>query len=255
MKLQRVKTGFDKTWTFATPNSKGHRTNMYVSNNLNASAALGNQCTLSATDVSDNINAYYATFGLISLIADTTTHYTIGTDTNYYGTSKYTINGIRRGTFTTSNNARSVKPYKTVEVYGKLNPFDGALPYYYISCLDAAKEPRATITVVVREWNKTFRIQDEIDQDYPDLSLTGLALPILVRPTGGTILSPDNDFSDWNNNYTTFETGTPWNKASNTANYGGCAAIPTYTPPANTAQLLANPFPATTEFQFPEIGL
>jgi hypothetical protein len=246
-------TGFNNTWDFSAPIAKGDMTNLRIANNLfttAVAAAPGSKCNASASDVDDNINLNYVTHSALFPILDTRgAFYTVGTDTDYYSSSRFIINGLPRGIFITANNARTVKPYKKIQILSKYGPFDGAFPYYQVSCLDAAQESVATVNVVVRDWNQKFKLQHEIDKESPDLALS----PILMRATGGTVVNPVNDFADWNDNFS--ESTAPYFRPENAPDYASCAAAPAYALPATKAAVPAMVYPAATEFQFPEGSL
>ena len=249
-------SGFDKTWSFSTPGNSQDLTNLRIANNLYTTNATGGKCDAGAVNTNLAINSNYTNLNLYTKILDTTapSFYTPGTDTDYYGSSHYIINGFPRGLFTTENNARSIKPYKITKVYSKVGPFDGTLPYYQVNCLDSAKEIRATVNIVVRDWNKTFKLQSEIDKEEPDTALTALTLPILMRATaGGTVANPVNDFADWNDDYSS--SPTPVFGAANAPIYPACGTRPAYAIPATSAAVPTMVFPAAAEFQFPENSL
>lgn len=252
-------TGFNKTWDFTAPITKGDVTNLRIANNLfTTTVALdpGSKCSASQAHVDANINVNYVDHLDLFPILDTATplpgpapFYVVGTDTDYYGSSRFIINGYPRGSFITANNARSVKPYKVVQINSKYSPFDGAFPYYQVSCLDAAQESVATANIIVRDWNQTFKLQHEIDKESPDLVLA----PILMRATGGTVVNPVNDFDDWNDNFS--QSTAPSFRPANAPVYSACATPPAYTIPASPAAVPTMVYPAATEFQFPEGSL
>ncbi|MEA9355027.1 putative Ig domain-containing protein [Bacteriovorax sp. PP10] len=244
-------TGFSKTWDFTAPITKGDITNLRIVNNLFTEAGgSGSKCSASAADVDDNISLSYVTLSTLFTILDTRgAFYTPGTDTTYYGSSRLMINGFPRGSFITANNARTVKPYKVVKINSKYGPFDGAFPYYQVSCLDAAQESVATANIVVRDWNQKFKLQHEIDKESPDLALS----PILMRATGGTVVNPVNDFADWNDNFS--ESTAPYFRPENAPDYSACATAPVYALPATKAAVPTMVYPDAAEFQFPEGSL
>lgn len=241
-------SGFKNAYTFSAPSDKGDLTNLRIANNSYVDAVTkGSLCTASKADMETSASLNYVNLNTLTTILDTTAGiYTPGVDTDYYSTSKYTINGLPRGLFTTANNARTVKPYKLVHVYGKQSPFDGTYPYYQISCLDSAKEAKATINLIVRDWNQKFKLQDEIDKEIPDAILA----PDLMRATGGTVLNPVNDFLDWNDNYSV--TGAPSNGPANAPVYPACGTRPAPVLPATPLGVQNMVYPAADEFQFPQ---
>ena len=255
-------TGFNKTWDFSSPASKGDTTNLRIANNLyttSAGGAKGSKCSASKDDVNTNINLNFATLLTLYPILDTVTPLSTGpvvpfydttTETEYYSSSRYEVNGYPRGRFYTENGPRSVKPYKIVKVTSKYSPFDGAFPYYQVSCLDAAKEALATVNIVVRDWNQKFKLQHEIDKESPDLVLS----PILMRATaGGTVVNPTNDFADWMDNYS--QSTSPTFRPANNPVHTACGTAPAYALPATSAAVPGMPYPAASEFQFPEGSL
>ncbi|MBC7539204.1 MAG: putative Ig domain-containing protein [Bacteriovorax sp.] len=75
------------------------------------------------------------------------------------------------------------------------NPFaGGSNPYYVMNCLDAAKDIKARIRIVVRDWNKTFKLKDSIDFDLP-------AGGALMNDNTIVFGKSNNDFADWDDAY------------------------------------------------------
>jgi len=69
----------------------------------------------------------------------------------------------------------------------------GESPFYEFTCLDAAKDIKARIRLVVREWNKTFKIDSLINDVIPtNMNIT------TVDPIFG---SSYNQYRDWDDNY------------------------------------------------------
>lgn len=69
-------------------------------------------------------------------------------------------------------------------------------PYYTVTCLNAAYDIKARIRVVVREWNKTFRISDDVFNQSttgPTFMNTNDPDPIFSKPY--------NDIADWDDDY------------------------------------------------------
>lgn len=70
-------------------------------------------------------------------------------------------------------------------------------PYYTITCRDSAYDIKARIRVVVRDWDRAFRIDSGIDnQNY--------AAPSAYMNNAGTdpiFNSPYNDYADWDDDY------------------------------------------------------
>ena len=101
------------------------------------------------------------------------------------------------------------------------NPLaNGANLYYVVNCLDAAKDIKARIRITVRDWNKTFKIKDDIDYDLP-----GGAGTTLMNNTTSVFGKSNNDYFDWDDAY----------NGAAAVNAGTCAA-PNF----------------TTKYKFPE---
>ncbi|MDD4973705.1 MAG: Ig domain-containing protein [Bacteriovorax sp.] len=93
------------------------------------------------------------------------------------------------------------------------NPFGkGANPFYVVNCLNAAKDIKARIRIVVRDWNKTFKIKDNIDYDIPGIAMNDQML---------VFGKSNNDFSDWDDDYMNAGLG---------ANNTGTCGAPTWGP-------------------------
>jgi hypothetical protein len=98
-------------------------------------------------------------------------------------------------------------------------PFSGGSnPYYQVACLDAAKDIKARIRIIVRNWNRSFRTKDEIDKDNPDSTLA--LANYLMNPTGSSFGKSYVDHYDWDNQYSTLYAAS--------VNAGSCA-VPNYT--------------------------
>lgn len=72
------------------------------------------------------------------------------------------------------------------------HPFGGSSPYYLYNCLDAAKDIKARIRINVRDWDRTFKINYDIDLDEP-------ASPAVDYMDAGWKV--DTVFSSFYNNY------------------------------------------------------
>ncbi len=74
------------------------------------------------------------------------------------------------------------------------SPFAGLSPFYEFSCLDAAKDVKARIRLVIRDWDRSFTIKDNITEWTP--------ANLLMNSTG---LDPFglkwNNYFDWDDNY------------------------------------------------------
>ncbi len=162
--------GLTQQWKFSSPSSKGDLTNLRIANNTYVHGTAGSKGskqgdTPTEVDEWSSMN-YTGSIPLTTILS--TSFYSGGVgNKNFYSTAQYNINGVPRGAFITENDGKGVAPYKTVTVRSTLGPFQGNYPYYQIACLDAAKESKATITVIVRDWNKSFKLQSEIDKAEP----------------------------------------------------------------------------------------
>lgn len=70
-------------------------------------------------------------------------------------------------------------------------------PYYTITCRDSAYDIKARIRVIVRDWDRAFRIDSSIDNQ-------NFAAPSAYMNNAGTdpiFNSPYNDYADWDNDY------------------------------------------------------
>ena len=91
------------------------------------------------------------------------------------------------------------------------HPFANNSPYYTFSCLDSAKGTKARIRIIVRDWNETFKISDNIDTHEP----------ARMNTSGNDDFGEDfNFYPDWDDDYV----------GTGAANYGGVCADPA---PAN----------------------
>lgn len=155
------------------------------------------------------------------------------------------------------------------------NPLVNGVPVYTFNCLDAARDIKARIRLVVRDWDRTYKITDGIDADDPlgSCSLTPYTTQLACTAGGGVwTANPTprlntgnlkdafnvyyNQFEDWDNDYTT-----TLNSISNgaQADYtaGTCYDLATWaTVPAATSMSACEAttgqlwFP-TTDFAFP----
>jgi hypothetical protein len=97
--------------------------------------------------------------------------------------------------------------------YSTASPFGGANPYYTFHCLDAAHEIKARIRLVLREWDKSFKINDSIDNEhnstvtsYPtfysnDAAATLTSTKKDSHAVDTTNFRPYNYFNDWDDDY------------------------------------------------------
>jgi hypothetical protein len=81
----------------------------------------------------------------------------------------------------------------------KASPFSSdSNPFYTVTCLDAAYDVKARIRLIVREWDRTFKIDSGIDNQSPT------APPALMNASGNDPIfsAPYNDYIDWDNDST-----------------------------------------------------
>ena len=118
------------------------------------------------------------------------------------------------------------------------HPFAQGSPYYTFSCLDSAKETKARIRIVVRDWDRTFKITSDIDLDIPLLPANTMNAGVLIDGFGEAY----NSYQDWDDQYATssgscsdfqYKTqttclagGEVWTANTAAANYGGTCAFP-----------------------------
>lgn len=155
------------------------------------------------------------------------------------------------------------------------NPFVNGVPVYTFNCLDAAKDIKARIRLVVRDWDRTYKITDGVDADDPlgSCSLTPYTTQVACVGGGGvwtanpnpklnTGTSVDsfgqayNQYEDWDNDYTT-----TLNSIANgaQANYttGTCydlstwAAVPAATTMSACEATAGQLWYPTTDYAFP----
>lgn len=190
------------------------------------------------------------------------------------------VTGITKNATTTANadfdawtnhigNLTSVARSNLVQKYRRAayqqNPFVNGVPAYIFNCLDAAHDIKARIRVTVRDWDRSFKITDNIDADSPSsgsCSLTPLTTSTACTGGGGTWTPRLNTngtldsfgvsynmFDDWDDDYTSainsitdgaqanYTTGTCSNAAYNNQFVNCITNSGTWTP--------------TTDFAFP----
>ena len=135
------------------------------------------------------------------------------------------------------------------------SPFGQTNPYYIVNCLDAASQIKARIRVTVRDWDRSFRSNYNVDLDDPSSSSVATyriatdGVPFMnsssARDTFGV---PWNNYNDWDNDYTSAGTcstagltteftcvlnGVTWTAAGASYTFGGtpftCGTIPSCT--------------------------
>lgn len=203
-------------------------------------------------------------------------------------------NSVLQTALTTSNTdintwSTHIKSLSDIAIYGngadttqatrrqalQQNPFVNGVPVYTFNCLDAAHDIKARIRLVVRDWDRAFKITDGIDADDPkgSCSLSPLTTQVACVAGGGvwtanptprlnTGSSTDsfgvayNQFEDWDNDYTT-TLNSVTNGAQAAYGTGTCYDLSTWaTVPAATSLTACEAtagqlwFP-TTDFAFP----
>lgn len=89
-------------------------------------------------------------------------------------------------------------------------PFGGESPFYEFNCLDAAQDVKARIRLTIRDWDRSFRIKDNITELIP--------ASLLMNSTGTTPLG-----LSWNNNY---DWDDAYHLTSSTVQATSCGALP-----------------------------
>lgn len=104
------------------------------------------------------------------------------------GAAPYNVSGYNQivGHTTVSN-------VKDPSLY--VDPLAGANPFYKFECLDAARDIKARIRLVVREWDRSFRQSDSIDSIYP--------ANFMDDATSDSLSVPYNNIADWDDQPTT----------------------------------------------------
>ena len=77
-------------------------------------------------------------------------------------------------------------------------PYGATQPFYTFNCLDGAKDIKARIRLIVRDWNKTFKVNSAIDFDLPGALANGTAL---MNNTDVVFGKSNNDYYDWDDAY------------------------------------------------------
>jgi len=101
-------------------------------------------------------------------------------------------------------------------------------PFYTVTCRDAAYDIKARIRIVVRDWDRAFRIDSGVDNmnyNNPAALPAPLIPPALMNASGSDIFgSLYNDYYDWDDNYSTgASTYTADSCGTQTAALGNCA--------------------------------
>jgi hypothetical protein len=101
-----------------------------------------------------------------------------------------------------------------------VSPFGGGeSPFYEFTCLDAAKDIKARIRLTVREWNRTFRINDIYDLVVGP-PITPSKMNDISAPVFGTSY---NNVLDWDDDYTAIGTAATMPACGRTA--GTCSDV------------------------------
>jgi hypothetical protein len=149
-------------------------------------------------------------------------------------------NGILQNALTSSNDdigiwASHIGTLSDIAIYGngidttqqtrkmalQQNPFVNGVPVYTFNCLDAARDIKARIRLVVRDWDRAYKVTDGIDADDPlgSCSLTPYSTKAAcIGGAGVWTANPNpklnsdllkdsfgvyyNQFEDWDNDYT-----------------------------------------------------
>ena len=158
---------------------------------------------------------YYTNLGLAN---GTINNQTTGTNTDISAWMSYigTLTDAARAgaTRTTRNNALGN------------NPFVLGTPEYVFNCLDAAYDVKARIRVIVRDWDRAYKINDNIDQETPGTcSNRAFRTSTSCTGAGGTWTTrmnnaANNFYEDWDDDYygtgaSSYATGTCSNAAYN----------------------------------------
>jgi hypothetical protein len=88
---------------------------------------------------------------------------------------------------------------KTFVTSNQTSPLGNSNPYYVYNCLDAATKIKARIRLVIREWDKDFKVSSNIDQYNP-----GSEMDTPNSPQASTVDEfdyPLNTYGDWDSDY------------------------------------------------------
>lgn len=101
-------------------------------------------------------------------------------------------NGSVKNTCSMQNSDVSTLEEYYSDMDPKKHPFGKSNPFYTFNCLDAAREIKARIRLVIRDWDKTFKINDSLD----------VSLPALMNVAGSSPFGESYDyFMDWDGAY------------------------------------------------------
>lgn len=154
-----------------------------------------------AGPVKDLLTAAELKLGKRSVIAESSTGYTRTFEhssplDNSYLTNLSVANGVINNQCSSTNDHVDSWANKTASIPDYKSPHGSQNPYYEFTCLDSAQEIKARIRVIVRDWNRAFRISDDVDnQSY---TAPAAYMNILTADPFG---SSYNDRSDWDDDY------------------------------------------------------
>jgi len=98
-------------------------------------------------------------------------------------------------------------------------------PFYTVTCRDAAYDIKARIRIVVRDWDKTFRIDSGVDNMNYNNGTTVIPPVNMNNSTNDMFGNPYNDYYDWDDNYSTGASTFTLNSCGvQTAALGNCTA-------------------------------
>jgi hypothetical protein len=126
--------------------------------------------------------------------------------------SKGDLSNIRIANSTTVNNCSTTNAdvntwvARAVATPSVTAPYGGAAPYYTFNCLNAASQIKARIRLIIRDWDRSFKIDNGIDLDDPSTTPSGVATdangPFMNNSTADIYGYPFNNHDDWDNDYT-----------------------------------------------------
>ena len=164
--IPSLENGFDNResgWSFPAPLAENQSSNLFLANYLK-------MCV-------DETHTYtYKTNSLGGF----------GTNSLYYFINAgYNITSIDL-----NGTDRVVDPLRTIN------------PYYAFVCYDRAKDIKARVRVIVREWDRRFSQTDpNLQQGNPDTGKLDPLMDTAGAETSGSDFGPWNDFNDWGDKY------------------------------------------------------
>lgn len=156
-----------------------------------------------------------------STLGHDTNKYIVNEFTNYQCTtpgaaSQYLINSD--GLINYANEVNTIADY--------IDPVKGSNPFYTFNCLDSAREIKARVRLIIREWDRNFKQEDQIDSFIPGNVLRNTDASDLLG-------NPYNEYFDWTNGKLA-DSG-----LGHTPSYTACNAAGTF---SNGAQALSGTF-------------